>query len=86
MARRPDPWEFSDRPLTKAELELKREKLALLSEYSVERRYKEAHEACRMDGNRLPKPSAIQELVTCWKQLWGWRTKRCLRGMVIESP
>jgi hypothetical protein len=37
--------------------------------------YKRAHEACRMDGDRLPGASAVQELVTAWKVMWQWRRK-----------
>jgi len=34
-----------------------------------------AHEACRMDGDRLPRASAVQELVAAWKLLWGRRRR-----------
>ena len=29
-----------------------------------------------MEGDRLPSASAVQELVTAWKLLWGWRKRR----------
>jgi hypothetical protein len=28
-----------------------------------------------MDGDRFPKPSAVQELVAAWKVLWKWRKR-----------
>ena len=31
--------------------------------------YREAYERCKMNGDSLPRASAIQELVTVWKQL-----------------
>jgi hypothetical protein len=47
----------------------------MLSEYSVRDAYREAHERCKMNGDSLPRASAIQELVTAWKQLWEWRRR-----------
>jgi hypothetical protein len=75
MARRPDPAEF-DQPLTEAELHERRRKLSMLSPQHVAESYKQAYEACRMDGDRLPRASAIQELVAAWKLLWMWRRRR----------
>lgn len=63
MARRPAPEEF-DRPLTREELAGRERQLSLLSPYSVADAYRQAHEACRMEGDRLPRASAVQELVT----------------------
>jgi hypothetical protein len=72
MARRPSPEEF-DRPLTPQELNERRRKLATLSPHHVAEAYRLAHEACRMEGDRLPRASAVQELVATWKLLWGWK-------------
>jgi len=70
MARRPDPAEF-DRPLNRAELAERQRRLAMLSPHHVADAYRQAHEACRMEGERLPKASAVQEMVTAWKVLLG---------------
>jgi hypothetical protein len=75
MARRPDPAEF-DRPLNRTELAECQRRLSMLSPHHVADAYRQAHEACRMDGDRLPKASAVQELVTAWRVLWGWRKRR----------
>jgi hypothetical protein len=74
MARRPDPAEF-DRPLNRAELAERQRRLSMLSPHHVAEAYRQAHEACRMDGDGLPRASAVQELVTAWILLWGWRRK-----------
>ncbi|MEO8131098.1 MAG: hypothetical protein ABJF23_29155 [Bryobacteraceae bacterium] len=60
-------------PLTENELRSLKRNLSMLSTYSVQEMYREAHKRCRMDGDRLPSPKAIQQLVTAWKQLWSWR-------------
>jgi len=75
MARRPDPAEF-DRPLTDAELKQRRRELSMLSPQHVAESYRRAHEACRMDGDQLPRASAVQEMVAAWKLLWTWRRRR----------
>jgi len=75
MAHRPDPSEF-DRPLNKEELTHRERQLAVLSVQHVADAYRRAHEACRMDGDRIPQASAVQELVTAWKLLWRWRRRR----------
>jgi hypothetical protein len=75
MARRPDPAEF-DCPLTEAELKERVRRLSLLSPHRVAESYRQAHEACRMDGDRLPRASAVQELVAAWKLLRKWRIGR----------
>ena len=74
MARRPDPAEF-DRPLSRAELAERQRRLSMLSPHHVADAYRQAHEACRMEGDRLPSASAVQEMVTAWKLLWVWRRK-----------
>lgn len=74
MARRPAPEEF-DRPLTAAELAERRRRLSRLSPHHVADAYRQAYEACRMDGERLPRASAVQEMVAAWKLLWKWRRK-----------
>ena len=74
MARRPDPAEF-DRPLNRAELAERRRRLAMLSPHHVAEAYRQAYEACRMEGDRVPRASAVQELVSAWKLLWGQRRK-----------
>ena len=53
--------------------DLQQQRLARLSEPSVQAAYRRAYHACRMDGERLPGPRLIQELVQAWKQLWKWR-------------
>jgi hypothetical protein len=68
MARRPDPVEF-DRPLTEAELKERVRQLSMLSIHHVADAYRRAYEACRMEGDRLPRASAVQELVAAWKVL-----------------
>jgi hypothetical protein len=79
MARRPDPVEF-DRPLNRAELAERQRRLAMLSPHHVADAYRQAHEACRMEGDKLPKAIAVQEMVAVWKVLWGWRRKGAGRG------
>jgi hypothetical protein len=74
MARRPQPEEF-DHPLTNAELAERQRRLAMLSPHHVAEAYRQAHEACRMEGDGLPRASAVQELVTAWRVLWRWRRK-----------
>jgi hypothetical protein len=73
MASRPDPAEF-DKPLTKEDLARRRD-LSMLSEHSVRDAYRLAWERCKMQGESLPRASAIQELVTARKLLWSWRRR-----------
>jgi hypothetical protein len=75
MAYRPDPSEF-DRPLSIEQLHELHRKLSLLSPHHVHDAYRKAHDACRMDGERLPSSAAIQELVTAWKVLRQWKRRR----------
>ena len=74
MARRPDPVEY-DRPLTEPELKDRMHQLSMLSPHHVADAYRRAYEACRMDGERLPRASSVQELVAAWKLLWKWRRR-----------
>jgi hypothetical protein len=74
MARRPDPVEY-DRPLTEPELKDRTHQLSMLSPHHVADAYRRAYEACRMDGERLPRASSVQELVAAWKLLWKWRRR-----------
>jgi hypothetical protein len=74
MARRPDPAEF-DRPLTEAELKERVRRLSMLSPHHVADAYRQAYEACRMEGDRLPLASAVQELVATWKVLRKWKIR-----------
>jgi hypothetical protein len=74
MARRPDPSEF-DRPLTRDELARRERELSMLSPHHVADAYQRAYQACRMDGDRLPRASAVQELVAAWKLMWKWRRR-----------
>jgi hypothetical protein len=75
MARRPDPAEF-DHPLNTEELKALSRGLARLSPRQIADAYRKAYEACRMDGDQLPKAAAIQELVTAWKLTRAWRLRR----------
>lgn len=74
MARRPAPEEF-DRPLTPHELNERQRRLSMLSPHHVADAYRKAHDACRMDGDTVPRASAVQDLVTVWKLLWKWRRR-----------
>jgi hypothetical protein len=75
MPRHPDPAEF-DTPLTKEDLAKRSRDLSMLSEHHVRDAYHKAYERCQMQGDALPRASAIQELVTVWKLLWSWRRRR----------
>jgi hypothetical protein len=80
MAYRPDPYAF-DRPLSADQVRELYRKLALLSPHHVTDAYRKAHDECRMelDAERLPKASAIQELVTAWKVLRQWKRRQPAR-------
>jgi hypothetical protein len=75
MARRPDAVEF-DQPLDKEGLKELSRRLARLSPHHVADAYRRAYEACRMDGENLPRAADIQELVTAWKLARAWRLRR----------
>jgi hypothetical protein len=64
-----------DEPLTKAEIEQYKRGLSLISPSSVVKEYQQAYEECRMEGDKLPRASAIQQLVAAWYQLWKWRRR-----------
>jgi hypothetical protein len=68
MAYRPDPREM-DRPLTKEQLEHYRYSLSSLAPSRVYAEYRRLHEECQMAGERLPKASSVQQLVTVWRFL-----------------
>jgi len=62
-----------ERPLTEDELQQLRQNLARLSEHRVRDLYDEAWEECRIKGQRIPPPKAVQQLVQAWRELWRWR-------------
>jgi hypothetical protein len=62
MARRPDPTEF-DRPLTPEGLKERQRRLAMLSPHHVADAYRRAHEACRMEGDNLPRAQEAQRVL-----------------------
>jgi hypothetical protein len=67
--------EESERPLTPEELAEHQRRLAMLSVQHVADAYRQAHEDCRMDGDRIPQASAVQEFVAAWRVLWRWRRR-----------
>lgn len=75
MAYRPDASEF-DKPLTPDELKELHRRMALLSPHHVQLAYRNAHKDCQMDGDVLPRASALQELVTAWKLMRKWKRRR----------
>lgn len=75
MAHRPSPEEL-DKPLTRDELTRETRKLAMLSPYHVAAEYRAAYEACRMEGESLPRARSVQTLVIAWKLMWKWRRQR----------
>src|ERR1019366_5290277 len=82
MPRRPDPAEF-DRPLSRAELAERQRRLSMLSPHHVADAYRQAHEACRMDGDRLPRASAVQELGRCGRCCGGGGVAGSLREVSL---
>lgn len=75
MARRPSAEEF-DKPLNREDLEKETRKLAMLSPYHVAAEYRAAYEACKMEGENLPRARSVQTLVIAWKLMWKWRRQR----------
>jgi hypothetical protein len=75
MAHRPTPEEL-DRPLTPEQLKENQRRLSMLSPHHVMDEYRAAWEQCRMDGDRVPRASAVQGLVAAWKLLWKRRRQR----------
>jgi hypothetical protein len=65
-----------DKPLTEPQLKERGRRLSLLSPASVENEYRRAYEACRLDGENLPRASSMQELVSAWKLMWTWPDER----------
>ena len=65
----------NDRAMTEQELKAYRQLLAMLAPQHVQQQFREAYERCLMVDDRLPRARAIQELVTTWKVLWGWRRR-----------
>jgi hypothetical protein len=63
MARRPSPEEF-DRPLTTAELAERQRRLSMFSPHHEAEAHRQPHEACGVEGEQLPRASAVQDLVT----------------------
>ena len=53
-----------EQPLSKEDLELFQHQLSALSPQHVYAQYRRLHEECRLEGERLPKASSIQQLVT----------------------
>ncbi|MDQ2946425.1 MAG: hypothetical protein M3Y27_10865 [Acidobacteriota bacterium] len=78
VAYRPDPSEF-DKPLTAAELKELHRRMSLLSPHHVQEAYRRALSDCQMEGDVLPRASAVQELVTAWKLMRAWKRRRAPR-------
>jgi hypothetical protein len=68
MAYRPDPSNL-DKPLSKEDLEHFQYKLSSLAPQRVYAEYRRLYEECAINGERLPKASSIQQLVTVWRFL-----------------
>jgi hypothetical protein len=70
----------ADDTISKEGLANLQRQLQMLHHSFVEARYKDAYERCAPVEDRYVKPSAIQELVVCWKVLHRWKTlERTLR-------
>jgi hypothetical protein len=65
-----------DETLTTEQLAELRRRLSMLHPSSVEQFYREAHQKCAPLTGRVAKASAIQELVTAWKQLRKWAGRK----------
>lgn len=76
LTGRMGPSQPPDKPMNRESLDKLRRSLALLSGDRVRSIYREAWARCKMDGERLPSPQAVQELVQAWRQLWRWRNNR----------
>jgi hypothetical protein len=61
--------------LTEAEPNERVRHLSMLSTDHVAARYHDAYEACRLEGDRLRRASAVQELAATWKLLRKWRIR-----------
>jgi len=75
MARRPD-MQASPRPMSAEQLKQFRERLVKLTPHHVRIEYQSVYQDCRMFGEELPPPAAVQQLVQIYKQLWKWRRRR----------
>jgi hypothetical protein len=58
-----------DRPLTPAEVQALRTKLASMSITGIRDFYFAAHWRCRLEQGTVPSARAVQELVQAWKEL-----------------
>jgi hypothetical protein len=61
-----------DEMLTADQLAELQRRLSMLHPSSVEQAYRDAYERCAPVVGRVPKASAIQELVTAWRVLRKW--------------
>jgi hypothetical protein len=75
MAYRPDVSNF-DHPLSAEELKELHRRISMLSPGHVYEAYRRAYADCRMEGEKLPRATALQELVTAWKVLRALRRRR----------
>ena len=66
---------IADDVLTHAQVAELRRRLSMLHHTSVEQVYRDAYARCAPIGERMPKASAIQELVTAWKLLRSWEKR-----------
>jgi len=72
VVRRPE----SEPILNKEDLAEFRRRLSLLSTSGIEGVYQTAYSDCRLDRSRFPPPSALQQLVTTWKELRRLRARK----------
>ena len=70
MAKRPDVLK---QVLSREDLAELQRRLHQMSVTGVEDFYRTAYIACRLDGDRVPSPRLIQELVQAWKQMRKWK-------------
>jgi hypothetical protein len=60
-----------DDELNTAQLSELRKKLSAMSVTAVKDTYQSAYYQCRLDGDKVPSPRAIQTLVQAWKEMRG---------------
>jgi hypothetical protein len=65
-------WKTHEETLSAEQLAELRRRLSMLHPSSVEQFYQEAHQKCALLSGKVANASAIQELVTAWKQLRKW--------------
>jgi len=70
MARRP---ELPANVMTREQLRELKRSLSMLGPHTVLDNYRKMLERCRVLQGTLPTPRMMQELVTLWKVLRGWR-------------